>query len=232
MSVVSAAAVVGIGTSLYSASKSGKTADAAARGADAQAALGHRQADMAEDQYNRYKEIYDPLERGIVDDAARGIDAGKYVGKAMADVGQQFSAQRDALTREMGRYGLNPASGRWQGARRQLGLAEALGKAQAANTTRMAVDDANWSRKMSAISLGKGLPTNAMSGMGSAAATMGSAAGTNMGLAQAQGKDAGSWANLSLNLADKAGWFNSNQSGIAGVNSGSQQDQMLASQWS
>lgn len=206
-----------LAVSAYSASSqaraSSKAAKAAQKGADAQTILGMEQAEMAREQWDRYKELYDPLERGLLSEAERGVDADKYIGRATTDVGQQFAMQRDATNRNMARYGINPASGQFQGANRQLGIAEALGKSQAANTTRMAVDDANWGRKVDAMSLGKGLPAGASAGMSSAANSMAGAANTQMGMAQASGNNAGQWAQFGLNIADKAGWFNSGDKG-------------------
>lgn len=207
MSVASAAAVVSVGATLYSGSQSADAAGAASSAASEQVALGHRQADMAQAQWDRYLDIYDQPERDLVTEAQKGLDPEQYAGMAVTDVGQQFDAQRGTLRRRNEAYGLKPGSGQWQGSSRQLGIAEALGKAQAANKTRLAVEDTNFNRKAGVVGLGKGMQTSAMSGMGSAAGTMGSAANTNMGIARTYGQDAAGWANFGLDMADKAGWF-------------------------
>ena len=202
--------LAGLAVGAYSANRANKNAKdqnrSARRAADAQADVAHRQLDMAEEQWDRYKELYDPLERGLLSDAQKGIDANKHIGMAVTDVSQNFAAQKGAQQRDMARYGLNPASGRWQGADRQMGIAEALGKSQAANTTRMAVDDANWARRSSVANMGRGLPNSAMGGMASAAGALGNSANMQMGMAQASGNDAGQWAQFGLNAADK--WLN------------------------
>lgn len=207
MSVASAAAVVSIGATLYSGSKSSNAASAGSDAASAQVALGYRQADMAEAMNDRYLDIYDQPERDLVAEAQKGLDPEKYAGMAVTDVGQQFDVQRDNLRRRNEAYGLRPDSGRWQGSNRAMGIAEALGKSHAANKTRLAIEDTNFNRKAGVVGLGKGMQTSAMSGMGSAVGTMGSAANTNMGIARTYGKDAAGWADFGLNMADKAGWL-------------------------
>lgn len=231
MGAIAGAAVAAYGA--YSSSQvAGEAADAQGKAMDAQTALAMRQQDMADEQYARYKDLYAPMEEELIGEAREGIDADRFVGLATTDVGQQFNTQRTAQRQQMERYGLSPASGAWQGGSRQLGISEALGKSQAANAARMGIEDTNWSRRTGLLAQGQGLQNSAAAGYGSAASSMGSVASGYGGTADMYSGAAGDWTKFGLNVADKAGWFNQNQSGIAGVNRGSQQDQMLAAQWS
>jgi hypothetical protein len=49
--------------------------------------------------------------------------------RAESDVGQEFAQSREATTRGLARYGLNPSSGRYVGAQRQVDIAEAGARA-------------------------------------------------------------------------------------------------------
>lgn len=200
MSVVSAAAVVSIGGTIYNSMQGSDAAGLSSDAVRSQMSIAERQQQMAEDNYNLYR----PLNESLVADASKGLDPEKYAGMAVTDVGQQFDTQRGSMRRLNESYGLRPDAGRVQGGNRALGIAEALGKAHAANKTRLAVDDTNFNRKLGVAGLGRGL---AESGMASAASTYGSAANTSMNQAGAYGRSAGSWAGLGLDLADRAGWL-------------------------
>lgn len=206
------AAGVGVGVSAlgtYSSSRAaGEAADAQGRAMDQQTALAMRQQEMAEEQYARYKDLYDPMEEELIAEARRGLDADRYVGLATTDVGQQFDAQRTAQRQQMERYGLSPASGAWQGGNRQLGIAESLGKAQAANQTRLGIDDVNWSRRTGLLGQAQGTRASVSAGMGSAASSMGNVASNYGNTADMYSGAAGEWTKFGLNVADKAGWFN------------------------
>ena len=72
--------------------------DNGAEGANnAAAAASDLQAQISRDQWNRYKEIYEPLERQMVDEAqdyASPENYAKAAGEASATVSQQFSKAR------------------------------------------------------------------------------------------------------------------------------------------
>lgn len=60
----------------------------------------------------------------------------RLAGQATGDVRQAFAATRAASGRNMARMGINPSSGAFAAMSGQMDAAEALGQAQAANTTR------------------------------------------------------------------------------------------------
>ena len=123
------------------------------------------QAQISRDQWNRYKEIYEPLERQMVDEAqdyASPENYAKAAGEASATVSQQFSKARDRLTRTPG---LDPSSGAYQSSLVGLDLAQAANDATQQNLARKGVTDTAYARKQSALGLGKGLDSTAANGM-------------------------------------------------------------------
>lgn len=129
------------------------------------------QAEISRDQWNRYKEIYEPLERQMVDEAqdyASPWNYAKAAGEASATVSQQFSKARDRLTRTPG---LDPSSGAYQSSLVGLDLAQAANDATQQNLARKNVTDTAYARKQSALGVGKGLDSTAASGMQSVASS-------------------------------------------------------------
>ena len=145
---------------------------------DAAAASSRLQSEIARDQWNRYKTMYSPLEESYVKEA-QGYDSpenyARAAGDASATVAGQFGKAREQLMRTPG---LDPSSGAYQAGMTNLGLSEAANSAVQQNAARMKVKDMAFARKTDALSLGKGLPAQASSMLGSAAAT-------NFGLGQA-----------------------------------------------
>jgi hypothetical protein len=150
--------------------------DNGAEGAnDAAAASTRMQSEIAKDQWNRYKEIYEPLERGMVADAQNYASPENFAlaaGDASASVASQFGKARDRLSRTPG---LDPSSGAFASSMVGLDLAQAATDVTQQNTARARVKDMAYARKTDALSLGKGLspdkslPALAAAGLGSAA---------------------------------------------------------------
>lgn len=139
------------------------------------------QAQIARDQWNKYKEIYEPLERRMVDEAqtyATPENYAKAAGEASATVAQQFGKARDRLGRIPG---LDPSSGAYASGLVGLDLAQAASDAIAQNAARQGVTDTAYARKQSALGLGKGLDMTASSGLANSA---------KLGLYQAQAAQA------------------------------------------
>ena len=129
------------------------------------------QAQISRDQWNRYKEIYEPLERQMVDEAqdyASPENYAKAAGEASATVSQQFGKARERLSRESG---LDPSSAAYQSSLVGLDLAQAANDATQQNLARKGVTDTAYARKQSALGLGKGLDSTAASGMSNVASS-------------------------------------------------------------
>lgn len=162
--------------------------DNGAEGANNAAADSTRlQSQIAQDQWERYKQIYAPLEQGYVD-AAKNYDSpenfAKAAGDASATVSSQFGKARDRLSRTPG---LDPSSGAYQSSLVGLDLAQAATDATQQNMARQKVKDTAYARKTDALSLGKNLPANASTALASSANNSLAQArfGTALGLEQA-----------------------------------------------
>lgn len=170
MPVAAAVAMVAVGAaSAYSSNKSQKAALAQAGAADAlQYEIASRQLDIGEEQWDLYKDTYLPLEREI---AAMAEEPPDYAGarrRAIRDVEGQFSVAEDITNRNMTRYGINPASPQYVETNRNFGVHRAAARAGAVNESRRQEDDKQWARRITAVGLGKGLPSAANSAYGAA----------------------------------------------------------------
>lgn len=145
---------------------------------DAAASSSKLQAQISQDQWARYKQIYEPLERTVVSEAQNYDTPEQYAkaaGDASATVSDQFSKAREQLGRSPG---LDPSSPAYQASMVGLNLAQAATDATQQNLARKNVSDTAYRRQVSALGLGKGLDTTAASGAASAVST-------NQGLANA-----------------------------------------------
>lgn len=118
---------------------------------------------ISNDYWNYQKDTFRPLEEGIVADAQTYDTAARResaASEAVADVGMQAEAARQAQTRQQQRMGVNPSSGKAMALQSQMGMAEALGKAGAANTARDKIELQGYARKMDAANLGRGLASS------------------------------------------------------------------------
>lgn len=163
--------VAGVGGALVGGIMSKGANKAAQRSADAQSYLANTQGDIANEQWQRYKDIYAPMEDKYVQEAQQYDSPDNYAkaaGEAAADTSQAFGKARDRLNRTPG---LDPSSGSYQKNIIGLDLAQAATDATSQNAARQTVKDTAWNRKTNAISLGKGLPAQASQGLSAAANT-------------------------------------------------------------
>lgn len=177
---------------------------------DAQLESMSTQTALAKDYAAYQQGTFRPLEQGIVADA-RGYDTPDRreaeAGKAIGDVSQQFSAGRDEQNRNMARYGINPADGKFAATNNQMMMQEALAKSFAGNKARTQVETVGQARKMDAANLGRNLPSNQA---------------TSAGLALTAGNNAAANGTLSGNIAAQGGQIMTGgyagaQSGLAGA---------------
>lgn len=139
----------------------------AANGAAADATA--TQAQIAREQWDRYKTVYQPLEDSMVAEA-QSADSPQAYEKAASDasatVSSQFSKARDRLQRTPG---LDPSSGAYQASMVGLDLAQAASDVTQQNTARQKVKDTAYAKKVDALSLGKNLPASASAGLATVA---------------------------------------------------------------
>ncbi|CAN7309280.1 hypothetical protein LJR296_001472 [Cupriavidus necator] len=212
--------------------------DGGAGAANAAAADSTRmQAEIAKDQWDRYKTVYAPLEDSMVSAAQNYDTPAQYeraAGEASGAVSQAFSNARDRLTRTPG---LDPTSAAYTASLADLDRTQAAADAVAQNGARKKVEDTAWARKNDMLSLGKGLP-------GSASTTLASVAQQSANQATtAYNRSANEAAGLGAVTRDVVGGLKSAWNGFNapsadnqavatryGTNAGSQQTAMLADQ--
>lgn len=169
--------LVGGGGSSSSSQPQGQAATAATNAADLQ-------QQIAAEQWQKYNEIYDPLERTVVDEAKNYDSEAAYAqaaGDASATVASQYGKARERFMRQPG---LDPSSPAYANNLASLELAQAATDATQQNAARQRIKDTAFSRKTDALSLGKGLPASASATLG--AATNSNLALANLGMNQAQ----------------------------------------------
>lgn len=130
------------------------------------------QGQIARSKWDEYKQFGSPILADLSAEAMEGPSAARYkerIGAAGADVTHAFGREREAGRREMSRYGINPASGRFVGADRTMGIAEAGATAGAMTRARRGVDDESYGRKINAYGLASGQGAQASQGISSAA---------------------------------------------------------------
>lgn len=192
-------AVVGGVASSSAASKASKAGKAAV---DANA----YQGEIATDQWNSYKETYQPLEKELVNDAKQYDSQAEYdkaASKAQATVSTQLGLAKERLARTPG---LDPSSAAAQTANTNLELKGAAVAANAQNQARDAVTDKAYARKLDAVGLGKGLASNATAGLANAAATSQQIASAQMQQASSTASSIGSLTSGVIGGLSKVNW--------------------------
>jgi hypothetical protein len=148
----------------------GKAADASAKlGRDYLTWAKERAAvtdQWASEDRSRFKRTFQPLQDRFIKEAAAYDSPGRQAAaaaQARADVGATIKAQQDAQNREAAAMGVNPASGRWAGMRRAMGMDAALASYGAANVARRETRDVGRALRADAVNMGSGLGVNPLS---------------------------------------------------------------------
>lgn len=158
-----------------------------------QLATQDRANQWAQEDRDRYKTTFQPMEEQYVKDANNWDSQDRQAqvaAEASADVLNSASQQRAASKRSMAAMGVNPNSGRFAGMDRASELQTGLAAAGARNTARNQVRSQGMAMRADAINMGKGLPSQAAGSAG-------------------LGLTAGSSA-LNSNLAANASWGSNN----------------------
>lgn len=201
------AVTAAVGGALVSGIFSERASSRAAAASQGQSDAAKLQAQIAAEQWDRYKEMYSPLEEKYVQDAQNYDSPEQYsraAGEASATVASQFSKARDRLTRTPG---LDPSSGAYQSGLLGLELGQAASDATAQNAARQQVRDTAYARQTNALNLGKGLPGTAMNGLSNAANTQGNVAANMYGLANTQANNAGEFVSNMFGAFKNNGWL-------------------------
>jgi len=223
--MIGGAAVSVIGGSLLADDNGAEAANGAA--ADATAL----QAQIAREQWNKYKEIYEPLEKQMVEESqqyATPENYAKAAGEASATVSNQFGKARDRLTRTPG---LDPSSAAYQSSLVGLDLARAANDATAQNAARQGVTNTAYARKQAALGLGKGLDTTASAGLSRSAETSRMLGLASQQQANAEAQGFGKLASNVFSSPTVSNWLgNVGTANKYDTNIGSQQTNMLQQQ--
>ena len=208
--MIGGAAVSVIGGALLS--DGGGGGGQAQASADAYSAM---QAEIARDQWDRYKQVYAPLEDRLVGEAMDYGQPWRYdaaASQAAATVNQQYDKARQQMQRTPG---LDPSSGAFAAGLAGLEMNRAASSAGAQNLARKQVDDTAYARKHTAVGLGKGLDTAASS-------TLGGLATYHSGQAQQQQQQNMQYAGALGRVTERAinGLSNSNWLGGGTANAG------------
>lgn len=195
---VAGAAVSVIGGSLLADDNGAGDANSAS------ASAARQQAAIAQDQWDTYKQIYQPLEKAYVADAqefASPANRERYAGEAGATVSQQFGQARERLARTPG---LDPSSAAYTSSLAGLDMRQAAAGAVGQNAARYRVDDMGWARRTDALSLGKGLPAQASSGLAQSGAASAQLAQNGLAASSAQGAQIGQLVSQGVNAWNRA----------------------------
>jgi hypothetical protein len=159
-------------TSLYSKQKSSLSGLKSAAGNVSGVASGlYSTGSGLLSQYNDY---YSGLVNSLPGQAEMPL--ADYVNAAANDSASNFDRSRGIQSRNMGRMGINPNSGRWQGLMANLSRNEAASRAGAMTNARITGQRENWTRSLGAAQVGTNLAStgiNAQQSAGSMYATSG-----------------------------------------------------------
>ncbi|ATQ79247.1 hypothetical protein CR152_32240 (plasmid) [Massilia violaceinigra] len=158
------------------------------------------------DQYEDYKNFARPVEHSVYADAMNTDTPEAYdkaAGDAQASVSSQLGMARERMARTPG---LDPSSAAAQAASTSMELKGAAMGAAAANKARDGIKDKAFARKLDAVGIGKGLVSNASSGLASAAATASNIAGQQSAQAGQTAAGVGNMVSGIANGLSKVNW--------------------------
>lgn len=174
---------------------------------DQQIAQGDTNAARADEQWQIYKNLFQPVESKMVGDAM-GFNSqerkDRMAGQAAADVTQAYTGALDQNQRQMERMGINPNSGRFAAINNETNLARAKDTAGAMNQARTNTELQGMAMRQGVAQFGRNMPNTGLAA-DAAALNAGNSAADN--LATKAGLH-----NAGLNTAQN--WFG----GAAGAN--------------
>lgn len=117
--------------------------------------------ESAEKDRARYERVYQPLEDSLAREAqdyASGARKDLEMGRAQAGVAQQFDAARDAATRQLEGFGIDPSSTRYAALDIGMRAQQAAAQAGAGNQAAQQTDAIGRALRSEAINVGRGYP--------------------------------------------------------------------------
>lgn len=136
---------------------------------DQQLAVGDQNQAQAQDQWNRFKTLFAPVEEQMVKDAT-SIDTPeaqeRAAGQAGAEVEKSYAAAEKQQQRNLTSMGVNPNSGRAISASGTTGLMKAADQSSAMNNARNIVRDKGIALRAGAANFGRNMPNTAAGAYG------------------------------------------------------------------
>lgn len=153
---------------------------------DQQYGISDRQDKWAQEDRQRYKDMYQPVEDEFVKEATNYDTPEKQAEAAAAaksDIMTNAAGAEQQSQRQMASMGVNPNSGRFAGVDRAGDLTVGLAAGGAQNTARQIVRDKGLALKADVTNLGRGLPAQSAQattvGLGAGQAAMGTMGAAN-----------------------------------------------------
>ncbi len=152
-------------------------------------AVGERMLSISQEQYDFYKQNYQPYEKELLGKAKRGVDIPYAADVAGNRVGLAFAAQRAATDRHYERLGTNLTNERQARIRDDIALREAAATVNAKNNARETAAQTNKAMTTAVAAMGKGVAVESLTAFAGGAKSL-SDAGTSVnagaaGLAEA-----------------------------------------------
>jgi hypothetical protein len=193
---------------------------------DQQIQSGDVNAARATEQWNTYKNLFQPVEQRMVSDA-NNFDSperqARMAAEAGADTTRSYNAMQDQQARAMGRLGVNPNSGKFAALNNEMGLAQAKDTAGAMNQARRNTELQGMALRQGAAQFGRNMPNTGLAA-DSMALNAGNSATGNL--------NAGNAAHAA-GLGTAAQWFGGAQAGnqsAANIGLGLYQGQLQSAQ--
>ena len=140
--------------------------------------VGERMLGISEEQYDWYKQNYQPYEIELLGKAKRGIDVPYAADVAGNRVGLAFAAQRAAAGRHYERLGTNLANERLSRIRDDIALREAAATVDARNNARARTADTNRAMTTAVAAMGKGVAAESLTAFSGGAKSLADAGGS------------------------------------------------------
>lgn len=206
-----AAGVSAVG-GLISANKAGKLSQSQKNLINQQVEIANDLRGMGGEQYDLYNEYAGDVYDGLFEEINKGPEYEKAMGLAVNDVNQSFDNLEERTERENFRYGVNPASGRYQDTMRRNGIDRSLAVVGSKNKARRDEDDKQWAKMLTGADAVQGFFSNsvnannaAMGGTGQAASGYGNMASNAASSASNGLYAAGYFANQAMQDNNKPG---------------------------
>lgn len=150
---------------------------------DQQLATQDRANQWAQEDRDRYKSVFQPMEDQYIQDTNSWDSAERQqqmAAEARSDVLTNAAQQRTSTNRSLAAMGVNPNSGRFAGVNRSADMQTGLAAAGAQNTARNQVRSQGMAMRADAVNMGRGLPSQAASSAGLGLSAGNSALGGNI----------------------------------------------------